>query len=79
LPGIYHVTNAGEGASYEEFARKVGEIKGFDRNLIEGVSGNDLKRPAARPVSSKLACLISEKFGLSPLRNWEKALSEFLM
>jgi dTDP-4-dehydrorhamnose reductase len=79
LPGIYHVTNAGEGTSYAGFARKVGEIKGFDQNLIEDVSGSDLKRPARRPVSSKLACLISEKFGLSPLQNWEKALSEFLM
>ncbi len=78
LPGIYHVTNSGNGTSYEGFAQKVCEIRGFDRNLLESVSVNDLKRPAPRPVSSKLACLISEKFGLAPLQNWEKALNEFL-
>ena len=78
LPGIYHVTNAGNGTSYEGFARKVCEIKDFDRNLLDSVSVNDLKRPAPRPVSSKLACLVSEKFGLAPLQNWEKALAEFL-
>lgn len=78
LPGIYHVTNAGGGTSYEGFARKVCEIKGFDRNLLESVSVNDLTRPAPRPVSSKLACLVSEKFGLAPLPNWEKALAAFL-
>ncbi len=78
LPGVYHVTNAGAGASYADFAHKVAEIKGFDRNLIESVSGNDLQRPAPRPVSSKLACLFSEKLGLKPLRDWEIALREFV-
>ncbi len=78
LPGIYHVTDSGNGTSYEGFAQKVCEIRGFDRNLLESVSVSDLKRPAPRPVSSKLACLISEKLGLAPLQNWEKALSEFL-
>ncbi len=78
LPNIYHVTNAGEGTSYEGFARKVCEIEGFDENLLQSVSMNDLKRPAPRPQSSKLACLFSEKFGLEPLRNWEEALKRFL-
>ncbi len=78
LPGVYHVTNSGNGTSYEGFARKVCEIQGFDIALLESVSVSDLKRPAPRPVSSKLACLISEKLGLAPLQNWEKALAEFL-
>lgn len=78
LPNVYHITNAGEGTSYEGFVRKVCEIKNFDQNLLESVSVNDLKRPAPRPQFSKLACLFSEKFGLSPLQNWEKALGEFL-
>jgi dTDP-4-dehydrorhamnose reductase len=78
LPGVYHVTNAGAGTSYEGFARKVCEIKGFDRSLLEKVSVDDLTRPAPRPVSSKLACLLSEKIGLSPLQHWENALAEFL-
>ena len=78
LPAIFHVTNSGAGASYLEFAQKVCEINGFDGNLIEAVSFADLKRPAPRPQSSKLACLFSEKFGLEPLRNWEEALEKFL-
>lgn len=78
LPSIYHVTNAGDGTTYEGFARKVAEIKGFDQNLIESVSTHDLQRPAPRPVSSKLACLFSQKFGLAPMRDWEQALTDFL-
>lgn len=78
LPGIYHVTNSGDGTTYAGFARKVCELKGLDTNLIEDVSFETLKRPAPRPVGSKLACLFSERFGLEPLQNWEKALAEFL-
>jgi len=78
LPAVYHVTNSGKGTSYAGFARKVCEIENFNENLLQGVSVNDLKRPAPRPVSSKLRCLFSQKFGLSPLQDWEKALLEFL-
>jgi dTDP-4-dehydrorhamnose reductase len=78
MPCIFHVTNSGGGASYEEFALKVCEIKGFDKNLLEKVSNDTLKRPAPRPKNSRLACLFSQKLGLSPLQNWEKALEEFL-
>jgi len=78
LPGIYHVTNDGKGTSYAGFARKICETGNFDENLLQNVSVNDLQRPAPRPVSSKLNCLFSQKLGLSPLPNWEKALSEFM-
>jgi dTDP-4-dehydrorhamnose reductase len=78
LPCIFHVTNSGAGASYESFARKICELKGFDTNLLEPISADTLKRPAPRPQSSKLACLFSDRLGLPPLQNWEKALEEFL-
>ena len=78
LPAVYHATNAGSGTSYSGFARKICEIKGYNQNLIQSVSTHDLKRPAPRPVSSKLACLLSEKFGLAPLPDWEDSLTEFL-
>lgn len=78
LPCIFHVTNAGAGTSYEGFARRVCEIKGFDASLVKTISVKDLNRPAPRPVNSKLACLFSEKFGLAPLPKWEKAVAEFL-
>lgn len=78
LPAIYHVTNAGEGASYADFAQKVCELKNYDWNLLESASADSLRRPAPRPKSSKLACLFSEKFGLKPLQDWEEALDKFL-
>lgn len=78
LPAIYHVCNEGEGTTFAEFAEKVCELKGFDKNLVEGVLMDSLSRPAPRPRDSRLKCLFSEKFGLSPLQHWEKALAEFL-
>lgn len=78
LPCIFHVTNSGAGTSYEGFARKICELKGFDTGLLESVSATTLKRPAPRPQSSKLACLFSDRLGLPPLQHWEKALEEFL-
>lgn len=78
MPCIFHVTNSGPGASYLGFAEKVCKIGGFDPGLIEPVSKDDLRRPAPRPVSSKLACLFSEKFGLEPMPDWEDALERFL-
>jgi dTDP-4-dehydrorhamnose reductase len=76
--GIFHVTNSGDGTSYLGFAEKVCEIAGFDRSLIEPVSNADLKRPAPRPVSSKLASTRMEQLGLAHLPHWDAALAEFL-
>ncbi len=78
LPGVYHVTNSGPGCSYLEFAEKVCELGGFDKGLVRRSSHLDLNRPAPRPVSSKLACLISERLGFESLRDWEDALAAFL-
>ena len=76
--GIFHVTNSGPGTSYFGFAEKVCEIGGFDKGLIEKVSNSDLKRPAPRPTSSKLASVRLSKLGIAPLQHWESALAEFL-
>ena len=78
LPGIYHAANAGDGTSYFGFAQKVCEAGGFDKALVRPVSMSDLQRPAPRPVSSKLACLFSERFGLVPLPHWEDAIARLL-
>ena len=78
LPGIFHVTNSGEGTSYAGFAEKACELGGFEKGLIEHTSMNELSRPAPRPVSSKLACLFSERLGLSPLPHWEAALAKHI-
>lgn len=78
LPAIYHVSNSGNGTSFAKFAEAICDLKGYDKNLIEPVLMETLSRPAPRPRDSRLECLFSEKFGLSPIRSWEKALSEFI-
>lgn len=77
-PGIYHVTNTGEGTSYAGFARKIAGIKNYDPALIENVLADSMQRPAPRPRSSKLASVVLEKNNLAPLPDWEKALENFL-
>lgn len=77
LPGVFHVVNAGEGASYEEFARAALDISGFGSTNLESVEMNSLKRPAARPRNSRLRCLFSEKLGLAPLPTWRDSLKDF--
>lgn len=76
ITGTFHITNNGNGTSYLGFAEKVCEIGGFDKNLLEIVSNDVLKRPAPRPMNSRLEN--TEIVGLAHLQNWEMALSEFL-
>lgn len=78
LPGIYHVVNSGEGATYEEFARLVLQELGGDQSLVQSVMSNALNRAAPRPRNSRLQCLFSEAIGLSPLPHWRAAVREFL-
>ena len=78
LPGVYHVTNSGDGTTYLGFAQKACEIGGYDTALVRPTSMSELKRPAPRPVNSKLACLFSERLGLANLPSWEDALSRHL-
>lgn len=78
LPAVYHISNFGNGTTFQKFAEAICDLKGYDKNLIESVSMDSLSRPAPRPRDSRLKCLFSEKFGLSPLRNWKDALAEFV-
>src|SRR6266446_6399263 len=77
LPGTYHVVNAGEGCTFEGFARSAFAIANLDPGLLESVSMNALRRPAPRPRNSRLRCLLSEAIGLDPLPYWEDALRDF--
>jgi dTDP-4-dehydrorhamnose reductase len=77
LPFVYHVANAGEGASFEEFARAALAEAGLDGSRVEQVSADALMRPAPRPRNSRMRCLLSEAIGLAPLRDWREALREF--
>jgi len=78
LPGIYHVVNSGEGASFESFARDVLAAAGLDEQLVEGISAKDLCRPAPRPRNSRLRCLLSPAIGLEALPALEDALLRFV-
>lgn len=78
LPGVYHVVNAGAGASYEEFARSALAAAGINDSRLETVSMNSLRRPAPRPRNSRLRCLISEHIGLAPLPDWRASLQKFV-
>lgn len=77
LPGIYHVVNSGEGASYEEFTRAAVAFCGCEAD-IESISMDSINRPAPRPRNSRLKCLISEAFGLAPLPLWLDSLRDFV-
>lgn len=78
LPGIFHVVNNGEGASFEEFARAALRIAECDERQLETVSMESLKRPAPRPRNSRLKCLVSEALRLTPLPFWHDALIHFV-
>ncbi len=79
VPGVYHVTNSGAGASYEEFARAALAASGRETVEIESVSVRDLRRPAPRPQNSRLKCLVSEAMNLAPLPDWRNALKDFAL
>jgi dTDP-4-dehydrorhamnose reductase len=78
LPGIYHVTNSGEGASFETFAREAFALADYAGDSLQTVSLESLKRPAPRPRNTRLRCLLSPAIGLSPLRSWQEALADFV-
>jgi len=77
-PGLFHVVNAGEGASYQEFAQAALESGGIVDARVEGVETDSLARPAKRPRNSRLKCLVSPALGLAPLPFWKDSLKEFV-
>jgi dTDP-4-dehydrorhamnose reductase len=78
LPGTFHVVNAGEGMSYEVFARAALEVAGYTSTKLESVATSSLHRPAPRPRNSRLRCLLSEAIGLTPLPFWKDSLTDFV-
>jgi dTDP-4-dehydrorhamnose reductase len=78
LPGTYHVVNAGEGTSFEGFARYALKVAGLNESLLKAVRLGDLRRPAPRPRNSRLRCVLSDALGLEPLPLWHDAVREFI-
>src|SRR5437763_3482400 len=60
LPGVYHVVNSGEGASYEGFAREAARAAGAVGIEIEAVSMESLKRLAPLQGHQRMKRLQSE-------------------
>jgi dTDP-4-dehydrorhamnose reductase len=78
LPCVFQVVNSGEGTSYYGFAEAACELGGFDASLVEAVSAAGLERPAPRPTSSKMRCIMSPALGLEPMPDWRDALARFI-
>ena len=78
LPGIYHVVNSGEGASFEMFTREALRLANLSTDMVESVSMDSLPRPAPRPRNSRMKCLLSPAIGLPPLRTWQEGLAHFV-
>ena len=76
-PGIFHVVNSGDGASYAEFAREAIKCANLGEPPIEEVLTSSLNRPAPRPKNSRMRCLLSPALGLTPLPDWRDALARF--
>lgn len=77
LPGVYHVVNRGEGASYHQFALAALAAAQCNSSKLAPVSMDELDRPAPRPRNARLHCLLSEAIGLEPLPFWQDGLREF--
>lgn len=77
----YHVVNAGV-CTYYEFALEAGRLLGLRRAeidpLIEVMHERDMQRIAARPRYTPLRCLMSERIGLPPMRDWREALAVYV-
>jgi dTDP-4-dehydrorhamnose reductase len=78
LPGVYHVVNSGEGATFETFTREAFRLAGLSMDAVEVVDNDSLGRPAPRPRNSRLSCLLSEAVGLARLPTWQEGLAHFL-
>jgi dTDP-4-dehydrorhamnose reductase len=79
IPGIYHVVNAGDGTSFEGFAKYALESAGLLSNRLESVGLSELNRPAVRPRNSRLRCLLSDALGVERLPSWQDAVKEFIV
>jgi dTDP-4-dehydrorhamnose reductase len=77
--GVYHVTSSGPVVSWREFVEEAVGIMGLDRSIMERIEQVEYEASglaARRPYYSALRCLLSERLGLAPLRDWREGLVE---
>lgn len=75
LPGgTLHLTNAGE-TTWFDFARAIFVELGADPERVQPTTTANFPRPASRPAYSVLSGAAWVKAGLTPLRDWQAALT----
>jgi len=74
---LYQVTSSGPTTWYE-FARLTLDLAGMNHVELEPVTRADLNQLAPRPHNSAMRCLVSERMGFEPLRDWRDTLQDFL-
>ena len=74
--GPFHLTNTGE-CSWFEFAQEVFDLTGVEVEM-EPIDTRQTERRARRPSYSALTTARLGEVGLSPLRPWKEALSDYL-
>jgi dTDP-4-dehydrorhamnose reductase len=75
--GLFQLSNAGE-ISFADYAREIFEIAGVQCQ-VEAVSSEAYGAAARRPKYSTLSNEKAHACGVTPLRHWREALTEFLM
>jgi dTDP-4-dehydrorhamnose reductase len=74
--GLFHLTNDGE-CSWFEFAQEAFDLAGVEAKM-EPIDSRQLQQRARRPPYSALTSARLEEAGLSPMRPWQEALSDYL-
>jgi dTDP-4-dehydrorhamnose reductase len=78
---IYHVVNRGT-CSYYDFALEAARVLKLSNAeislLIEPVRASEMRQPALRPRFTPMRCVVSERLGLSPMRDWRVALADYI-
>ncbi|HEV7567575.1 MAG TPA: dTDP-4-dehydrorhamnose reductase [Microbacteriaceae bacterium] len=73
--GVYHGTNSGE-ATWFDFARAIFSAAGLNPDRVTPTDSSHFVRPAPRPSFSVLGHAAWRTAGLSPMRDWNEALSD---
>lgn len=74
--GIYNCTGEAQ-CSWYEFAKKIIEFSQIEC-LVKPITSENLNRPAKRPSFSVLENMMLNLKNMNRMRNWEKALEEFI-
>lgn len=76
--GLFHVTNSGS-CTWYDFLIKAATYLDYNLSRIKKISSKQLIRKALRPKYSVLSMNRLERTLPEPIRNWEKALYQYLL